>query len=858
MSFWRGIWQGLGLAILGLCLQAQAMDASYDAALPAGLMQGADPCAYTACADVLPQAQRFSQRMGHPAYVQAYARIDGVERVVGYVFLSTDVVNIPGYSGQPIVTLIGMDSRGIITGSKVLRHAEPILLLGIPVGRLQAFIHQYVGLFAGSKTEIGHSRADQGYIGLDAISGATVTVIAENQVIMRSARRIAEEVGILRPLLRPAARYTPHQARQDWSHLLAEGAIGHLLVQAEQLGEPDRGAALMDMYFGSLDAPAVGRSLLGDYDDAALRARLAPGEHAIFVIAQGQESFKGSGFVRGGIFDRIQVSQDDRTYTFKDSDYLNLYGLQAEGAPAYRESAIFIIRDAHFSDAYPWHMVFLAHKRDPISGQKSFVSFDQPYWLPAHYLVGGHPQDAQEEAPWKQVWQARQGAIGTFILLLGAAAAYFAGKDLWVRRARRINKSWVAWPKHLLWLFMVIWVGGHLLAQPSITQVLTWFHTMFTHWQWTLFLSDPFIFVFWIFIALSVLAWGRGWFCGWLCPFGSLTELLYQLAGRLGLRRWQFHLPRVWHDRLKWIKYGIFFVLLGLSLYSMNLAEKAAEVEPFKTVFLVGLLHRPWPYSLYATILLGLSLFMERPFCKYLCPLGASLAIPSGRPWWGLRRKAACGPCQACQAGCGSLAIDEQGRIDSHECLLCLDCMVMYYDDHACPPLVQERKHRQRQGLALTRIGDNGAYLPIACTDISASLGSTHLPTSGVTLPRRQGWALYFLPWWPVAGERPDRRPWLAWVLASGLSLAWAMSLALPVLRWPMLLAWGVWSFYESWLRWQRGAYIPAGAWWHGRWRQGGRMDLLRFVASKNLLIAVCFFLIFHAASAHAWRIAWG
>ncbi len=858
MSFWRGIRRGLGLALLGGCLQVQALDASYDAALPEGLTQGADPCAYTACTAVLPQAQHFSQRMGHPAYVQGYARIDGVDHVVGYVFLSTDVVNIPGYSGQPIVTLIGMDRRGLITGSKVLRHAEPILLLGIPVGRLQAFIHQYVGLFAGSKTEIGHSRADQGYIGLDAISGATVTVIAENQVIMRSARRIAEEVGILHPLLRPQARYAPHQAQQDWSHLLDEGAVGHLLIQPDQVGEVDHGTALIDMYFGSLDAPALGRSILGDYDAAALRSRLAPGEHAIFVIAQGRESFKGSGFVRGGIFDRIQVSQDDRTYTFKDSDYLNLYGLQAEGAPAYRESAIFILRDSHFSDAYPWHMVFLAHKRDAVSGQKSFVSFDQLYWLPAHYLSGGHPHDAQEDAPWKQVWRARHASIIAFVLLLAAAAAYFSTKDHWVRRARRSDKSWVAWPKRALWLLMSVWVGGHLLAQPSITQVLTWFHAMFTHWEWTLFLSDPFIFIFWIVIALSVMTWGRGWFCGWLCPFGSLTELIYQLAGRCGLQARQFHLPSVWHERLKWLKYGIFFVLLSLSLHSMNLAEKAAEVEPFKTVFLVGLWHRPWPYTLYAALLLGLSLFMERPFCKYLCPLGASLAIPSGHPWWRLRRKSACGPCQACQAGCGSLSIDDQGRIDSHECLLCLDCMVLYYDDHACPPLAQERKQRQRQGLTLTRIGSDGAYLPITCVDISPHPSSTHAPTRGNTVSQRQNSALYLLPWWRTDATSQPHRPWLSWFLALAVTLAWGVGLTLPGARLPMLALWMLWSFYECWLRWQRGAYVPVGAVWHRHWRSGSRMDLLRFVASKNLAIAVLCFLLFHATSQHAWHIAWG
>jgi len=145
----------------------------------------------------------------------------------------------------------------------------------------------------------------------------------------------------------------------------------------------------------------------------------------------------------------------------------------------------------------------------------------------------------------------------------------------------------------------------------------------------------------------------------------------------------------------------------------MGLAEKLAEVEPFKTTFLVGLFNRSWPYTLFASALLGLSIFTERPFCKYLCPLGAGLAMPSTFRWFGLKRKQECDSCKACAVGCGSQAIDKDGRIDQRECLLCMDCMVYYYEDHACPPLSQERKRRTKAGLTLTPIGADGYYIPI-------------------------------------------------------------------------------------------------------------------------------------------------
>ena len=204
-------------------------------------------------------------------------------------------------------------------------------------------------------------------------------------------------------------------------------------------------------------------------------------------------------------------------------------------------------------------------------------------------------------------------------------------------------------------------------------------------------------------------------FCGWLCPYGALAELAHKVAGAIGLKRFQFHLPMQWHNRLKWTKYGVFAVLVGVSFYSIGAAEKMAEVEPFKTTFLVGgFWNRSWPFVLYWVALFAVSLFIERPFCKYLCPLGAGLAIPTTFRAVPLKRKAECGnPCQSCKVGCGSLAIHPGGKIDQRECLLCLECQVLYYDDHSCPPLSTERRRRSRAGLPLTPIGADGYFIPI-------------------------------------------------------------------------------------------------------------------------------------------------
>ena len=59
---------------------------------------------------------------------------------------------------------------------------------------------------------------------------------------------------------------------------------------------------------------------------------------------------------------------------------------------------------------------------------------------------------------------------------------------------------------------------------------------------------------------------GRGLFCGWMCPFGSLQETIFKIAKALGLKRFQTQVPQKWHDRLKWLKYAVFFFLLTVNV----------------------------------------------------------------------------------------------------------------------------------------------------------------------------------------------------------------------------------------------------------------------------------------------------
>ncbi|MBA4343709.1 MAG: 4Fe-4S binding protein [Methylibium sp.] len=843
-----------------------ALAQAYEAHLPDDLATAADLCALVPCAEVFPGATSFSPRKGQPAYVEAYGAADpqqaGKKQLLGYVMLSTDITDTPAYSGKPVVTLIGMDVRGRYVGVKVLKHSEPILLLGIPESTLIKFNNQYLGKLVTDQIEVGPSRPDEHVLGVDAISGATVTVIAQNQVMQLAGAAVARQVGIIKPTRRDPARFLSSGRHYRWDELVQLGAVQQLRVMPEQLGLERGTEPFIELWFGDLNHPDLGESLLGKSGFATLRSRLKEGEQALFVLrSAGTESFKGSGFVRGGIYDRVQVKQGADAFTFRDLDAFNLYGLEAEGAPSYTESAIFVIRSGAFSSAYPWKLAFLGNRVDRATGQRSFAVFESKYWLPAAWLEGGRPQGFEPDAPWVRIWKSRALEIGLFSALLIAVTVVYALRERLTRLSTHKNK----WPvnafKYSAWGLSIVFVGFGVMAQPSITQVLTWFHSLLFQWTWSLFLSDPFIFVFWIFIIVTVFLFGRGLFCGWMCPFGSLSEAIFKIARKLGLKRWQKPVPQALHDRLKWLKYAIFLGLLAVSMFDMGRAEILAEVEPFKTTFLVGISNRAWPYGLFVALILGLSIFIERPYCKYICPLGASLAMPSTFRWFGLKRKQDCNSCKACAVGCGAQAIDVDGRIDHRECLHCLDCMVLYTDQKGCPPLAKERKRRERDGLLITPVGRDGYFIPIdavpAISTKAAQGPDPRMPTEPAAPYHKAGqsglgWLMlelrdHLLPW-SREGWQSQRALQIAGIsLALAATLAWLLAASGRLSSAAIIGWWFGWSAYEVLIRMNGRRYVKDGPWWRANYRVAGWMDMISYVAFKNLLIGAALFLTLKA-----------
>ena len=98
-------------------------------------------------------------------------------------------------------------------------------------------------------------------------------------------------------------------------------------------------------------------------------------------------------------------------------------------------------------------------------------------------------------------------------------------------------------------------------------------------------------------------------------------------------------------------------------------------------------------------------LFVERFYCRYLCPLGAALAIPARlRMFDWLKRYRECGnPCQSCANQCPVQAIHPTGEINPNECVNCLHCQVLYQSKTICPVVIKKMKRRDTVGSAAPR-----------------------------------------------------------------------------------------------------------------------------------------------------------
>ncbi len=160
--------------------------------------------------------------------------------------------------------------------------------------------------------------------------------------------------------------------------------------------------------------------------------------------------------------------------------------------------------------------------------------------------------------------------------------------------------------------------------------------------------------------AVGALLLGR-LFCGYVCPFGALQELIY-------IRKWALRIPdRVW-EALSWLRYIVLVYLVARVLVVHTVAF--GDLSPFKPLFAWG----GTPATIaFAAVFALLSVILFRPFCRTLCPYGALLSILARFSLFRVQADEGCRDCGLCTRACPAGAI-ESGKVDATECLLCGAC----------------------------------------------------------------------------------------------------------------------------------------------------------------------------------------
>lgn len=641
-----------------------------------------------------------------------------LQELLGYAYVSTDFVTLQGFAGKPITMMIGLDTKGRFTGVEVLHHHEPVFLHGLGEAPLNEFVAQYEGRSLKDQIIVqasSRSSRDTGgqQVYFDGVSKATVSVLIINDTILSSALQVA------RSKLEGFAQAAPTRARQDyyepltWQQLLDRGYVQKRTLSAQEveakLGRPltdyptdlspPSGEAFTEIYFAYVNSPMVGRNLLGDEGYKAFQERLNDRGKVIMVMSQGVYPHVSEAFVPGSTPSRIGLNQNELAIEMRDLNWLEPnQQIMAPGAPDMASMNLFRVGgNAGFNPGSEasFHLDITAPRNHLITDHARFtlpVTFSPDLFEPVEVA----PDFNEGQQPvWIGLWKERWWQISLLVAGLTILTVFFARQKTLTRYPRLVHGF--RWG---FLLFTLFFIGFFAQGQLSVVNIYTLLLALWDGFSLNVFLLDPVIFILWTYTFVTLFIWGRGLFCGWLCPFGALQELVAWIGQRLGLR--QIKIPERWHRRLILLKYPILAGLVTTAFFSLTLAEQLAEVEPFKTSITLYFV-RHWPFVMYALALLAIGLFVHKFYCRYLCPLGAGLAVLGRlRVFSWLERVKRCGqPCQHCKNECGINAIRKDGRVDYDECIQCMECVVILRDQNQCVDAIVQAKQRQKQARIL-------------------------------------------------------------------------------------------------------------------------------------------------------------
>ncbi len=631
----------------------------------------------------------------------------------GYVFETVNFEPARGYSGKPINLLVTLASDGTFLGVRLLSHREPIFVSERGNNLLVEFARQYEGLTFRYNTQIvgakDPSQRSAGTAHLTGVTQGTVSARAIDRAIIQAsilvARSRMESDG-----KGSANRQTVDERFRpmNWQELVSAQWITSLQLSQIQIdarfaatpaaspappalsvpstpsAPPVEPAWAVDLWATPLSHAQVGRNLLDDKGWAYVRSIAESGQHVWLAIERGQ--------LRLSDANRALLLQGGNSYELREIDFDHTVKLPVDLGSANPPPKVRLFRtiDAHSLDINAPIEFALSNVRRYGTDALQRVRVDWSLVYPQR------PPSSSEYAvaakTWQSAWQERNLELTVLTVALSLLVAALA-RPRWLSahkdRLRRFRIAYL--------VFTLGFIGWYAQAQLSVVNLTATVEALRRNEDLLFLLFDPMTVCLWGFVLLTLFAWGRGTFCGWLCPFGALQELLSLAARALGIKG--IRLTQRLDQRLKYSKYGVLVMLIASAALLSPWTDQAVEIEPFKTAINMGF-ERTWPYVAWAAACALSSVFVFRGYCRYVCPLGAALAVlGSVRLLNWIPRRAECGtPCQTCRHRCEYQAIKPTGKVDYRECFQCQDCVTIYQDSKQCLPLV--RMHRKPQAVS--------------------------------------------------------------------------------------------------------------------------------------------------------------
>jgi hypothetical protein len=264
---------------------------------------------------------------------------------------------------------------------------------------------------------------------------------------------------------------------------------------------------------------------------------------------------------------------------------------------------------------------------------------------PPQQLEFDFDEDEEETLLGRTLASTSWWRVGAMAAILALATAAFA--------AKKRNLRWVALGATIAYLGFL---DGGFLSVSHITSGIKVGPSVY--------LSDIPLLLLVAFTVVTTLFFGRV-FCGFLCPFGALQDLMEKVVPK----RFRRELPRAIHERAWLIKYAVLVVVLAPAVVGSE-TQVFQYFEPFGTVFFFSASALLWMIA--AGILIAAAI-VPRFYCRYMCPLGAALAVASTVSPFRIRRVEQCGVCKVFEQKCPTGAI-QKADINFRECVRCNVC----------------------------------------------------------------------------------------------------------------------------------------------------------------------------------------